>query len=1023
MNLNKTDMKDFLKQLFDLKSLAILIFSFFVMTYSVFAQISISGTVTDENQQALAGVNILIEGTTEGTITDVDGNYVVEVPNENAALLFSFVGYKTQRIPVGNQSAVNAEMVPDFAQLDEVVVVGYGSQARGDITGAVAVVDVEDLDKSQYQNLTDRLQGRVPGVSVVTTGAPGSTGQIKIRGTSFFGDNEPLFVIDGILTDDSPNFNPYDVESIQVLKDASASAIYGSRAANGVVVITTKKGKSQTPEINISLLAGLQQIPGRVETMDNVNFARVNNAAQDNAGLPRMTKADVDFDPSVNTDWQKEVFDNTALLQDFNISLSSGGEKYNAYFSVNSSYNEGTIKGTQFDRIGGRVNTNFKPYKTLTIGQNLMVSRTRDSGLSEFIDSAVPGAFANLPIIPVYDPLKTNGYGHGEIGIATCYVVNPVGLQDLYKNINESLRILGDIYLDWNIVKGLDYHFSIGINSITDKTKEYNPGNQIRMATIDQSRLYEARGESTEIFLENRLTYARTFGKHDFSVMATYTEQEINGAFQSGLAVNGHPEPPYFWVLDASVTPTQASGAEFSSAIRSFLGRVTYNFDERYFITGILRHDGSSKFAEENRWGTFPSVSGGWNIANEGFFNSGVISDLKIRAGYGIVGNSSIDDYQYQSLVQSAAINGVNYNLGPNGGLVIGATRGALANRDITWETLKETNIGLDISLFDGQLFLTGDFFIGNLEGLLADVAVPGSVGPSGDEALVTINAVDMERSGWEASVTYQKVIGDFSFSTTFNAWHATNEITKLPFGVTEFPGYLSTSRLGIPLGQLFLVEYLGIYTSQEQINEDGITINGEVPVVGDARYKDVNGRTEDGQLTGEPDGNISFDDDRQIYGNPIPQFEYGWNFDASWKGFDLYFFFQGVSKRDVYNALYYDLNSFHAENYTADFDPYIDGQGTEPRPFNGEVANNFASTRFVENASYFRLKNLQIGYSIPWDKVRNLRIYLSGQNVFTITNYKGMDPEFEGGVFEQGVDPVGYPQIRVFSAGLNLTL
>ena len=1022
MNLNKTDMKDFLKPLFDLKSLAILIFSFFVMSYSAFAQISISGTVTDDLEQPLPGVNILIEGTAQGTITDVSGNYIIEIPDENAALLFSFVGYKTERVPVGNQSEISISMIPDFAELDEVVVVGYGTQRKGDITGAVAVVDVEELDKSQYQNLTDRLQGRVPGVTVTTNGQPGSIGDIKIRGTSFFGDNYPLFVIDGILSEDSPNFNPYDIESIQILKDASASAIYGSRAANGVVVITTKKGKTRTPEINISLMAGLQQIPNRVETMDNVNFARVNNAAQDNAGLPRMTKADVDFDPNVNTDWQEEVFNNTALLQDFNISLSSAGEQYNAYVSVNSSYNEGTIKGTLFDRIGGRVNTNFKPYKKLTIGQNLMVSRTRDSGLSEFIDSSVPGAFANLPIIPVYDPLKTNGYGHGEIGIATTYVVNPIGIQDLYKNINESLRILGDIYLDWNIVKGLDYHFSLGINSITDQSKEYNPGNQIRMATIDQSRLYEFRGESTEIFLENRLTYARTIKKHDFSIMATHTEQEINGSFISGLAVNGHPEEPYFWVLDASVTPTQSSGAEFSSAIRSYLGRATYNFDERYFITGIVRYDGSSKFAEENRWGTFPSVSGGWNISNEGFFNANAISDLKIRAGYGIVGNSSIGDYQYQSLIQSSAIGGVNYNLGPNGDLVIGATRGTLANRDITWETLKETNIGLDLSLFDGQLFLMFDYFMGDLEGLLTEVAVPGSIGPA-EGTEITINAVDMERRGWEASITYQKVFGDFSFSTTFNAWSATNEITKLPFGVEEFPGWLSTSRLGIPLGQLFLVEYMGIYTSQEQINQDGITINGEIPVVGDARYRDVNGRTEDGQLTGEPDGNISFDDDRQIWGNPIPQFEYGWNFDASWKGFDLYFFFQGVAKRDVYNSIYADLNSFHAENYTADHDPYIDGQGTEPRPFNGEVANNFSSTRFVENAAYFRLKNLQIGYTVPWDKIKNLRIFLSGQNVFTITNYRGMDPEFEGGVFEPGVDPIAYPQIRTFSAGLNLTL
>jgi hypothetical protein len=296
------------------------------------------------------------------------------------------------------------------------------------------------------------------------------------------------------------------------------------------------------------------------------------------------------------------------------------------------------------------------------------------------------------------------------------------------------------------------------------------------------------------------------------------------------------------------------------------------------------------------------------------------------------------------------------------------------------------------------------------------------SIGPG--EGEVTVNAVDMKRNGWEANFTYRKILGDFQFSIAANAFHTRNEITYLPFGVEEFPGENSTSRLGIPLGQLFLVEYLGIYTSQDQILADNVTINGQVPQIGDARYRDVDGRDAEGNLTGEPDGNINFDDDRQIWGNPIPYMQYGFNFDANWKNLDLYLFFQGVTKRDVYNSIYADLNTAHDVNYTTDYDPYIDGKGADPRPVMGLVANNFASTRFVENGAYLRLKNLQIGYTIPIKgKQQNLRIWVGGQNLFVITKYKGMDPEFEGGVFEPGIDPIDYPQIRTFMVGISLTL
>jgi TonB-dependent starch-binding outer membrane protein SusC len=992
---------------------------------SIIAQVTITGTISDENQQPLPGVNVVVKGTSRGTLTDNSGKYSISVDNQEAVLVFSYVGYIAKEESVGNRTLINVSLAVNLEQMEEIVVVGYGTQKKSDLTGSVAVVSVEDLSRSTSTNLTDRLQGRIAGVSVTTTGQPGSVGDIKIRGTSFFGDNYPLFVVDGVLTDDSPNLNPYDIESVQVLKDASSSAIYGSRAANGVVVITTKRGKAGKPAFNISSEVGFQQIPNRIDLTNNFEFARINNAAHDNSFYPRDKNCDVNFDPELNTDWQDVMFNNKALTQNYNASLSGGGENYHSYFSLNYSNTEGTIIRSVFDRITARVNTDYKPWKKLTLGQNLTVSRVHSSGLSQqYGQTVISGTLNNLPIIPVYDSTKPNGYGYGQIGVATCYVPNPLGQQELITIQDQSDRILGNAFLDLDILEGLNYHFSIGINTIFNHSKDYNPHYKIRMATEELSRLTESRDESTEVFLENRLTYTKSFGGHNFSVMVTHTEQEINGADQESESKGGYETEPYYWVLSASSTPVLSNGSEFSSAIRSYLGRLTYNFKDRYLLTGIIRRDGSSKFAPENRWGTFPSLSAGWNIAKENFFHVNEISEMKIRAGYGIVGNSSIGDYVYQSLVvstSSVGAGGVNYNLGPGGALFIGATRGTLVNRDISWEILKETNIGLDLKLFKNKLEFNADYYIGKLEGLLTEVPVPMSIGPG--EGEVTVNAVNMKRNGWEANLTYRKVFGDFRFSVSANFFHTRNEITYLPFGVDEFPGENSTSRLGIPLGQLFLVEYLGIYTSQEQIVEDNVTINGQVPVVGDARYRDVDGRDEEGNLTGEPDGNISFDDDRQLWGNPIPYMQYGFNFDGSWKNLDLYLFFQGVTKRDVYNSIYANLNTAHDVNYTADYDPYIDGKGTDPRPVLGLVANNFESTRFVENGAYLKLKNLQIGYNIPLNKIQKLRVYVSGQNLFVITKYRGMDPEFEGGVFEPGIDPIDYPQVRTFLLGINLTI
>ena len=1008
--------------------LLLLIYLLFPGLPSAFAQRTISGKVTDENQLALPGVNVVMKGTSQGTITDIEGNYTLGVSDEDGTLVFSFVGFLSQEIPIDNQSTIDVVMANDVTSLEEVVVVGYGTQKKKDITGAVSVVDVEEMDKSQYVTLTDRLQGRVPGVSVSTSGAPGVRGDIKIRGTSFFGNNNPLYVIDGVLTDDSPNLNPNDIETVQVLKDASSTAIYGSRAANGVIVITTKQGRSGKPVINFTANVGIQQIPTRIDVADNAQWARIVNAAHDNGGLTRQTLAQ--NVPNINTDWQEELFNDDALLQDYNLSISGGGNNNRVYFSANHTSQEGTIEGPMFERLSTRLNTEFEPIKNLTIGENLTISRAKNSGLQELkgVDfegpSVIDAVHGMLPVIPVYDPTKMSGYGHGELGVATTFVPNPVGVRDMFHNESAETRILGNLFLNYQFIEGLEYQFSLGLNADFNQSKSYNRPGQVRMTTLHLSGLTESRGESQELFIENRLTYNKEFGKHTLSAMATYTEQEINGSSQETVSVGGYDTENPFWVISASTVNTSSTGEEFSSAIRSYLGRVTYKFDDRYLLTGIIRRDGSSKFAKENRWGTFPSLSGGWNITNEKFFDVELISDLKVRAGYGEVGNASIGDYQYQSGILSTASGGVNYNLGPSSESVIGATRGQIVNRDIRWETLKETNIGVDLELLDGKVAFTGDYYFGTLEDLLSGVPVPSTIGAGEGEP--TLNAVTMKRNGWEAAITYRKVTGDFQYSISANAFHTNNEVEELPFGVKEFIGINSVSRPGLSLGQLFLLDYQGIYTSQAEIDalDPDFTINGARPQVGDAKYRDTNSRDEDGNLTGEPDGQISLDDDRIIAGDPIPAVQYGFNFDGSYRNFDVTVFFQGVTSRDIFNTYYDELNTNHTSNYTADYDPWIDGEGSDPRPVIGEESgNSLPSTRFMENGAYFRLKNLQVGYTIPWERIQNIRVYLSSQNLFTLTDYRGMDPEFGGEVFSPGIDPREYPNIRTYSVGVNLTL
>jgi TonB-linked SusC/RagA family outer membrane protein len=998
-----------------------------------FGQILISGKVSDENNNGLIGATISIKGTAEGAITNSSGEYSMEVQDDGAVLVFSFVGYNTQEVPVGNQRIINVQMTPEYMSLDQVVVVGYGTQEKRDITGAISVADVEVMNKSESFSVTNRLQGLVPGVAVVTDGRPGSIGQIKIRGNVFYGTsgdpgeaNNPLFVIDGVLTDDNRFLNPNDIESVQVLKDASSTAIYGSRAANGVIIITTKKAKMGKPVINFSSRFGLQQIPDQIELANTEQWARINRALYE-GGTPDLyadTSATGMYDPNRYTDWQ-DVMTQTAPIRDLNFSISKGSEKSNLYFSASNARQEGVVGNPVFERYNFRVNSDIRLGEKLTIGENLTVGRTKLSNP----EGELGAVYEFLPVIPVYDENNPSGYGYGDDERARTFAPNPKALSDLIFNETTGNHILGNVFLNFEIIPGLEYEFNASIDYEQSHFKSYYEEGQIAWLTTLESGLTEVDSEFYSWFFEHKLQYQKTLGRHNFSVMATYVGQQEEARGHSTSIIGGYTFPgTNYWVIDASTAPANnysSSGQESTYVIKSFLGRLTYDFGQKYLLNFMIRHDGSSRFAEEMRWGTFPSVSGGWIVSSENFFSSvQVIDFFKIRAGYGVVGNATGENYVYQSELILRSIGGVNYNLGPAGNSVLGATRGKLANEGLRWEKLSEFNIGADIRFFDSRLELIMDYFNGQTSDLIANRPLPPSVGA--EQTSIIENTGGVKRSGFELALRFKNRSGEFTYDIGANLTYMETELNELhavPYiSDTDDANYVKArSFIGQPLGQYYLLDFTGIYT-QEDIDAlpEGFKIYNQDPVVGDARYVD-HGSDPQGESAGAPDGLIN-EYDRISVGNIFP-FQYGFTFNASYKAFDLMLFFQGVTRWDVYNNMDERLINNSYSNFPADYDPYYQGEGTDPRAvFGWTHFSKLPSTRYLENGAYFRLKNLQVGYNIPIKGVNTFRIFFSGQNLFTLTKYKGLDPEFFGPMFAPGSDPAGFPNLRTISLGLNLS-
>ncbi len=1033
--------------------LSVLIVAFYAL--GAFAQRSISGTVTDTDGTTLPGVSISVVGATTGTITDVDGAYSLEISAEATALAFSYTGYKREVIEIGGRTTIDLVMTTDITLLDEIVVVGYGTQKKSDLTGSVASITSEELNSQPITSLEQGLQGRVAGMLVTNnSSAPGGGISIKIRGaTSILNGSEPLYVIDGFPVTGQSQFstsagrgtsnqgtdytvnqnplaslNPADIESIEVLKDASAAAIYGVRGANGVVLITTKRGAKGAPSVSYHGYAGTQSVANRIEMMNAQEYQDIYNLQAAAGGDPVVfTSA-----PPYNTDWQDLIF-RDAMIQNHQLSVNGGSDA--VQYNVSTSYfdQDGVIRGSDFERYSFRLNLDFNLSEKFKFGNSLNVSRSVNNGAlteGETTNGITSIAIRHSPILPVY--LDDGTYAtHNDLPSTVPDAqgdLNPVAFINEFSDENVITRVLGNIYGDYYFTPDLKFRVSLGVDSENRDRHVYRTSQFAKTSPINSANVSSVNRLS--LLNENTLNYNKSFGVHNFSALAGFTAQKETEEFRavnaSGFATD--ITGPYNLGGGSVVPGVSSRYAEFS--ILSFLGRVNYNYDDRYLLTFTGRRDGSSKFAEGGKWAFFPSVAGAWRISNEAFMADGTLfNNLKLRVGWGQVGNQELPTYRSLALLQSTP-----YNFG-GGTIVNGFSPLRVPVPNLTWEISTQTNVGLDVSLLDSRFNFTLEYYDKKTDDLLLEVQLPetsGIIDPS------VQNLGSMRNVGWEFAADGVLVnTGDFRWNLGFNISANKNEVTSLgdPSEVgsgdqsyelprVTFAGESITGlvTVGESLGVFYGYQTDGLYRNQAEAEAGQALQPGVVP--GMVRYVDVNG---DGVL--DPN-------DRTVIGNPFPDFIYGINSSLSFKAFQLRVFFQGQHGGEVYNTmrsfnmsvtrgqnpLRERMDSWTPENPNAAH-PVLN---SNPPAVGGSGAIG-ESDWYLEDATYLRMRELTLTYQLPNDFLGALNgsVYLTGQNLLTITDYKGYNPDTNGRANVRGSfgwDVSSYPLAKTVLVGLKLS-
>lgn len=993
-----------------------LLLSIFCSEYAIAQTRQVTGTIT-AGGETLPGVNVLIKGTTTGTASDVDGKYSITVPSAESVLVFSFIGYVTKEVTVGNATTLDVLLEEDLASLSEIVVVGYGTQERAKVTGAISSVGSEEITALPVPSLASALQGRAAGVAVTNTGSPGTDPIVRIRGIGTVGNNDPLYVIDGMPAGGLNQINPADIESIEILKDASTAAIYGSRGANGVILVTTKRGKVGKPLVSLDAYYGSQSAWKTLDLLNRDQYLAFGTDLLGNADEPLPGRfSDLGEFANVETDWQEEMFQ-TAPIQDYNLSVSGGSEAAIYNFSLGYFSQDGIMKGTDFERVSLRSNSEFKVHNRVKIGQTLTVAYSnRNNEPFSGGRSQLEHIVKSVPYIPVYDATRLGGFRATD-RVDGSDPENPVLNATLRENNNQDYKILGSAYVNVNILDGLDYRFLVGLDVAFGNTFQYTPSfNAGDFSVQTFAAISQTRSTFVSPLFSNQLTYTKDIGKHHFDLLGvlerqTSTFSSLTGSGQNSLT-NDVRE-----LQGVENQTTSSSKTEY--ALISYVGRVNYDYNQKYLLTASIRRDGGSRFGPDNKWGTFPSVSVGWRVSQEGFMQGlGALSDLKLRASYGETGNDRIGDYVYQATLNS------NLFYSFDGTLLSGSTITALANADLKWETTKMKNIGVDVGFWSDKFTLSFEWFENTTEDMILGVPIPQSLGYDGAPVA---NVGTVKNNGMEFTLGYQLNSGDFSLNLDGNMGFINNELVSLGTGNTIFgPSFQGDAMTLTEEGQPIAYFYGWIADGLFQSGED--TSMQPNSAAGDIKFRDVN---DDGVI----DAN-----DRTNLGHYLPDFTYGLNAKATYKGFDFTMFWQGVSGNEIFNNLRYHTEGmtrlFNASAVVLDRWTPTNTDTDVPRAINSDPnRNSRASSRFVEDGSYLRLKNVSLGYSFPASKLSNwskgtiskIRLYVSAQNLLTITDYSGYDPEIgvRTGInssLGMGIDYGQFPAARTFLGGIQVS-
>ncbi|GAA4795727.1 TonB-dependent receptor [Olivibacter ginsenosidimutans] len=979
-------------------------------------QQKVEGRVVDEQGNPLPGISILIKGTQQGTSTNEDGYYTLDVP-PNAVLVYTYVGYGSKEEPVGTRTTINVTLTSSQQDLEEVVVIGYGEVKKKDLTGAVSVIDTKEMVKTGSPTIGQSIQGLASGVNVRNTSNAGGDASIEIRGVGTLRDNNPLWVIDGMITPGGADFNPNDVESIQILKDASAAAIYGSRAANGVIIVTTKKGANGPMKVGVDVKQSFDWSP-KYDLMDAADFKKYNDMAYQEGIKDGVWNGGLQQHADYDTDWQKETL-KTALVQDYNVSLSGGGESGNYFVSGGYYNNEGMMYGNSFDRYSFRVNTNGRK-GIFSFGETLNLAQTERDPLQT---TPYTDVIRMLPTIPVKDPNNPGGYGYGNETSARTFGTNPIAREDLEDTHNTIYRIRGSFWGQAQLTKWLSYKLNTGIDYLFDDYRYFRgQGNwtmnqEFRDPTGNKSNVRELTR-----LVENTFNFNKDFDKHHIDGVAGLTYQDF---YREELGAQRLKFPllssGYITVLDAG----QANQTNWNNigeyALISYLARANYIYDEKYFLTATFRRDGTSKLGPANRWDNFYSISGAWRISNEAFFNSNWIDDLKLRANYGELGNAAIGNWDYLGTINPNIVS----VFGVDQQLVNGATQVKIVNSDLRWEKSAQVNIGLDALFLHNRLGMTIEYYNTKSTDVLTAMPISMTTGNQGGAPLA--NAASLKNSGVELSANWKDQIGEVNYSLGANITTLSNKILALGYGNQVFYTGQTRSEIGRSLGEYYLLKTDGLFRTQEDIdryvNSEGvpITIEGKRPQLGDLRYIDTD---DNGQIT---------TNDRQIVGSPWADFQIGFNAGASWKNFDFSMMWYGQFGNDVLNGAMRQGRLFADNSNYIRFEkgqePYQENPNSDfPRIIYADTRNTRGDTDlWLEDGSYFRMRNVQLGYTFSSNSLTkiglsNLRFYVSGNNLITITKYKGLDPDFiNTDVWDRGTDNMGFPNARTVMFGLQV--